>query len=118
VSGLEKLVVKAQRLISDRRITRIQPGTFQVIGDHGTYIVVKGVDDAYHCGCPGYLSKGFCSHALAVTLLSRKPTLKKRETEEYQNIPPEVPIERIQKRIGEAEPESTQELDSETTEEQ
>jgi hypothetical protein len=97
LSGLEKLVNKAKRLIADKRVVRIEPGTYQVAGDHGTYIVVRGVDNAYHCGCPGYLNKGFCSHALAVTLLTNRGGRRKTVPKETKSteIPPEVPLERI-----------------------
>ncbi|MEM2921562.1 MAG: SWIM zinc finger family protein [Candidatus Bathyarchaeia archaeon] len=97
MSGIEKLVSKAKRLIADKRVVRIEPGTYQVVGDHGTYIVVKGVDNSYHCGCPGYLNKGFCSHALAVTLLANRARRNKGALKETKRseIPPEVPLERI-----------------------
>jgi len=116
LSGLEKLVVKAKRLIVDKRITRIEPGTFQVIGDHGTYIVVKGVDNAYHCGCQGFLSKGFCSHALAVTLLSGKPRRRGvTPRDEQPPLPPEVPLERYKILVSDEEalPEAENVEDSE-----
>lgn len=101
MSGLEKLVIKAKRLIADKRVVRIEPGTYQVAGDHGTYIVVKGVDNTYHCGCPGYLTKGFCSHALAVTLLANRSKRRKKVSKEVRSheIPPEVPIERIKQTL-------------------
>jgi hypothetical protein len=105
LSGLEKLVTKAKRLIVDRRVTRIEYGTFQVVGDHGTYIVVKGADNAYHCGCQGYLNKGFCSHALAVTLLTSRTRTRRGAVirAEGQQIPPEVPIERIRMLLSDKE---------------
>ena len=68
-SGLEKMVEKAKVISRSSRVTRIDHNTFQVVGDHGIYIVIRGVDGFFHCGCQGFLTRGFCSHALAVNML-------------------------------------------------
>jgi hypothetical protein len=68
-SGLEKMVEKAKVISRSSRVTRIDHNTFQVVGDHGIYIVIRGVDGLFHCGCQGFLTRGFCSHALAVNML-------------------------------------------------
>jgi hypothetical protein len=68
-SGLERMVEKAKVISRSSRVTRIDHNTFQVVGDHGIYIVIRGVDGLFHCGCQGFLTRGFCSHALAVNML-------------------------------------------------
>jgi len=68
-TGIEKMVEKAKLMSRSSRITKIDHNTFQVVGDHGIYIVIRGVDGLFHCGCQGYLTRGFCSHALAVNML-------------------------------------------------
>jgi len=68
-SGLERMVEKAKVISRSSRITKIDYNTYQVVGDHGIYIVIRGVDGLFHCGCQGSLTRGFCSHALAVNML-------------------------------------------------
>lgn len=78
-SGLEKMVEKAKMISKSSRITRIDHSTFQVVGDHGIYIVIRGVDGLFHCGCQGFLTRGFCSHALAVNLLEERRRSRHRD---------------------------------------
>jgi len=80
-TGIEKMVEKAKLMSRSSRITRIDHNTFQVVGDHGIYIVIRGVDGLFHCGCQGYLTRGFCSHALAVNMLvgRRRPRFRRVE---------------------------------------
>lgn len=81
--GIEKMVKKAKQMIREGRVTRIDRSTYQVVGDHGTYMVIKGADGSYHCGCQGFVTRGFCSHALAVYLLeNRKRKVKEAKKEE------------------------------------
>ena len=39
---------------------------------HGTYTVAEDYTGKLSCNCQGFLSKGRCSHAVAVTLLPKK----------------------------------------------
>lgn len=80
-TGIEKMVEKAKLMSRSSRITRIDHNTFQVVGDHGIYIVIRGVDGLFHCGCQGYLTRGFCSHALAVNMVvgRRRPRFRRAE---------------------------------------
>jgi len=87
-SGLEKMVEKAKAISRSSRITRIDYSTFQVVGDHGIYIVIKGVDGLFHCGCQGFLTRGFCSHALAVNML-----VGRRRPRPRREAPPPEPEE-------------------------
>ncbi|HIE14941.1 TPA: hypothetical protein EYP70_06680 [Candidatus Bathyarchaeota archaeon] len=66
---LDKMIKKAYRLIKDGRIERVGDGTYNIIGDHGTYIVATGFDGTVSCSCPGFTKKRRCSHSLAVILL-------------------------------------------------
>ncbi|MEM2352524.1 MAG: hypothetical protein QXT26_08970 [Thermoproteota archaeon] len=77
------MIEKAYELIRDRRIEQISEDTYNVVGLHGTYIVVKGVDGSVSCNCPGFLTKKRCSHSLAVIMLMQPALLMgiKREME-------------------------------------
>jgi hypothetical protein len=80
-TGIEKMVEKAKMISRSSRITRVDHNTFQVVGDHGIYIVIRGVDGLFHCGCQGFLTRGFCSHALAVNMFvgRRRPHSRRAE---------------------------------------
>jgi hypothetical protein len=88
--GIEKMVEKAKQMIREGRVKRLDRFTYQVVGDHGTYIVIKGTDGAYHCGCQGFTTRGFCSHALAVYLIEKKRVKKPEEKEEMEELPAET----------------------------
>lgn len=75
------MVEKAKQMIREGRVKKVDRFTYQVVGDHGTYIVIKGTDGAYHCGCQGFTTRGFCSHALAVYLVEKKRAKKLEEKE-------------------------------------
>lgn len=77
------MIEKAYELIRDRRIEQISEDTFNVVGMHGTYTVVRGVDGSVTCNCPGFLNKRRCSHSLAVMMLMRPALLRsiRREME-------------------------------------
>ncbi len=107
-TGLEKMVEKAKIMLRSGRITRIDRSTFQVIGDHGIYIVVRGVDGNYHCGCQGYMTRGFCSHALSVNLLEQRTKSRRRMPIQPR---PEEPTEEAM-----AETEENEEAEVETEE--
>jgi hypothetical protein len=65
----DRLMEKAQKLVESRRVESISPGVFNVIGDHGTYTVVQDYLGKLSCTCPGFMSKGKCSHVGAVVIL-------------------------------------------------
>ncbi|MEM3955843.1 MAG: SWIM zinc finger family protein [Candidatus Bathyarchaeia archaeon] len=81
--SLDRMIKKAYELICDRRIEQISDDTYNVIGMHGTYTVVKGSDGSITCSCPGFLTKKKCSHSLAVMMLMQPRLLAgvKREIE-------------------------------------
>ncbi|MEM2915676.1 MAG: SWIM zinc finger family protein [Candidatus Bathyarchaeia archaeon] len=80
---LDRIIEKAYELIRGRRIEQISEDSYNVIGDHGTYIVTRKIDGTVTCNCPGFLSKKRCSHSLAVIMLNQPSLLKsiKREIE-------------------------------------
>lgn len=58
-------VDKAQRLLSEDRVTELDPPrVFEVEGDHGTYKVLIGPGIFRWCQCP-FEGRGVCSHVLA-----------------------------------------------------
>ena len=80
---LSRMIEKAYELIRGGRIEEIGDGVYNVIGEHGTYIVVRGIDGSVTCNCPGFTSKRRCSHSLAVMMLNQPVLLRsiKREIE-------------------------------------
>jgi hypothetical protein len=66
---VERLVEKAEKLLKSRRVEPLGDGIFNVIGDHGTYLVVQDYMGKVSCNCPGFLKNSRCSHATAVMLL-------------------------------------------------
>jgi len=69
--SLDKLVEKAKKLLKSHRVEALGSGVYNVVGDHGTYIVVQDYDGKVSCNCPGFVEKGKCSHSTAVLILSR-----------------------------------------------
>jgi predicted nucleic acid-binding Zn finger protein len=65
------MIEKADKLLRNGRIERLDATHFNVIGDHGTYTVVLKEKRVY-CSCPGYQGKGVCSHSLAVMKLPQQ----------------------------------------------
>jgi hypothetical protein len=63
------MIEKAQKLIESGRVERLSYERFNVIGDHGTYTVVRTYDGKVSCTCQGFLQKGRCSHAAAIVIL-------------------------------------------------
>jgi hypothetical protein len=63
-----KVIEKAKRLIKNGQVEILDNGRFNVIGDHGTYNVVETPKGEMACSCPGYRSKGNCSHSMAVNI--------------------------------------------------
>ena len=73
----ERPIVKAARLIADRRVTaRPEAMVYDVRGDHHTYRVI--VDSSgIHCPCAARIT--LCSHALAAMALRARDDLVDEE---------------------------------------
>jgi len=67
----EKVIEKSLKLLRSDRVECLSDGRFNVVGDHGTYTVVETLDGKITCNCPGFASKGVCSHQVAVMILTR-----------------------------------------------
>ena len=61
------MIDKALRLLKSGRVERLEGDSYNVIGNHGTYNVVAR-DGKVMCPCPGFQSRGRCSHSSAVTI--------------------------------------------------
>ena len=75
---IDRLLNKAERLVSSGRVESLGGGVYNIIGDHGTYTVVQDYTGKLSCSCPGFLQKSKCSHVTAVMLMTggkrkRKP---------------------------------------------
>jgi predicted nucleic acid-binding Zn finger protein len=75
---IDRLLNKAERLVSSGRVESLGGGVYNIIGDHGTYTVVQDYTGKLSCSCPGFLQKSRCSHVTAVMLMTgvkrkRKP---------------------------------------------
>jgi len=68
------MIEKAYDLVRRRRVEQVGDGVYNVIGEHGTYTVVRRIDGTISCNCPGFVKRRRCSHSLAV-LLIQKPNL-------------------------------------------
>jgi len=69
---VNRMLEKAKKLAnSSNRIESLGYKRYNVIGDHGTYMVVEAPDGKISCTCPGYRSRGRCSHSTAVLLKTR-----------------------------------------------
>lgn len=66
---VDRMVEKARKLLESGKVERLDVGLFNVVGDHGTYIVVETYDGKISCNCPGFVNKGRCSHSTAVNIL-------------------------------------------------
>ena len=84
---LDRMIEKAYDLVQKRRVEQVGEGVYNVVGNHGTYIVARKIDGTISCSCPGFIRRGRCSHSLAV-LLTQKPDLL-RSIERQINKPPE-----------------------------
>ncbi|UCD44635.1 MAG: SWIM zinc finger family protein [Candidatus Bathyarchaeota archaeon] len=67
---LDAMIDKAMRLLKAGRVERLSYNQFNVIGDHGTYNVVRNREGKINCSCPGFQSRGRCSHSTAVLIMS------------------------------------------------
>lgn len=73
------MIEKARKLLKIGRVEPLDEGRFNVIGDHGTYIVVQRLRGRVTCNCPWFLRMERFSHSAAVMMLiqgSKGPRLK------------------------------------------
>jgi hypothetical protein len=68
---------KALRLLRAERVERLSFDRFNVVGDHGTYIVARNQDGRVNCTCPGFQSRRRCSHSMAVKILTKRNANRK-----------------------------------------
>ena len=76
----DPLFEKAQKLADSSRIEFLGNGIYNVVGDHGTYTVAEDFTGKMSCTCQGFLTKGQCSHMLAVMLLARSKRHRPRRS--------------------------------------
>ncbi len=76
--SLHKMIEKAEKLLKSGRIEALADGAFNVVGEHGTYIVVQDYTGRVSCNCLGFMKNGKCSHSTAVLMLLRSSRRKKR----------------------------------------
>ncbi|KPV63477.1 MAG: hypothetical protein AOA65_1267 [Candidatus Bathyarchaeota archaeon BA1] len=79
--SLDRMVEKARRLLESGRVERVDEEHYNVIGDHGTYTVGRTYEGKVTCNCPGFMSKGRCSHSAAIIILTQtsRPQRVKRK---------------------------------------
>jgi hypothetical protein len=73
---MDKIFEKARKLVESRRVEPLGQGTYNVIGDHGTYTVVQDYTGKVSCNCPGFMTRRKCSHATAVMILTKSKRRK------------------------------------------
>ena len=69
---MDKVKEKARKLLDSGRVELLNPGVYNVVGDHGTYIVAVDQNGNVSCNCLGFLSKNRCSHAVSVLLMTKR----------------------------------------------
>jgi len=74
---ISRLFEKAKKLVESHRVETLGQGVYNVIGDHGTYIVAQDYNGKLSCTCPGFMSKRKCSHIAAVMLLTKMKRRRK-----------------------------------------
>jgi hypothetical protein len=74
--AMDKVFEKARKLVESRRVEHLGQGTYNVIGDHGTYTVVQDYTGKVSCNCPGFMTRRKCSHATAVIILTKSKRRK------------------------------------------
>jgi len=74
--SVDKVFEKARKLVESRRVEPLGQGTYNVIGDHGTYTVVQDYTGKVSCNCPGFMTRRKCSHATAVMILTKSKRRK------------------------------------------
>lgn len=75
--SLDRMIEKARKLLESGRVEYLGSGQYNVVGDHGTYAVAQDYKGKITCSCPGFRSRGKCSHSTAVIMLTR---IKKSKT--------------------------------------
>lgn len=68
----DPMLQKAKKLVESHRVEFLGNDIYNVIGDHGTYSVAIDYLGKISCNCQGFLSKGKCSHSLAVSFLIKR----------------------------------------------
>lgn len=81
---VKELLEKAGRLLRSRRVTRLEGNRYNIVGDHGTYLVQVHMNGRLTCSCPGFRGKHICSHVVAVMLMKKK---KRRSSTESSVTP-------------------------------
>lgn len=79
----EAMIEKAYDLLQKGRVEKIGHDLYNVIGNHGTYIVASRMDGLLSCSCLGFSRRSRCSHSLAVLMLI-KPFLKRTVAKELE----------------------------------
>lgn len=69
---VDELLEKAERLLRSHRVTRLGGDRYNVVGDHGTYLVQVLIDGRLTCNCTGFREKQVCSHVMAVMLIKKR----------------------------------------------
>ncbi|MBO3803407.1 MAG: SWIM zinc finger family protein [Candidatus Brockarchaeota archaeon] len=70
--GIDRMMEKAMKLVKQSRVYRTDIGQYEVVGDHGTYRVVKTPDGMLHCSCLGFQQRKKCSHVGAVVIFESR----------------------------------------------
>ena len=73
------MIEKAYDLVRRGRVEQVGDGVYNVIGEHGTYTVVRRIDGTISCNCPGFVKRRRCSHSLAVLLIQKPDLLRSVE---------------------------------------
>jgi hypothetical protein len=74
--AMDKIFEKARKLVESQRVEPLGQGTYNVIGNHGTYTVVQDYTGKVSCNCPGFMTRRKCSHATAVIILTKSKRRK------------------------------------------
>ncbi|MGQ9514691.1 MAG: SWIM zinc finger family protein [Thermoproteota archaeon] len=70
--GIDRMMEKALKLVKQGRVYKLDIEQYEVIGDHGTYRVVKSADGTLHCSCLGFQQRKKCSHVGAVVIFESR----------------------------------------------
>jgi hypothetical protein len=78
----DRLFEKAKNLLKTGKVEALGGGKYNVVGDHGTYIVFQNYDGKLSCNCLGFLNRGKCSHSTAVLLRSKSLRTRRHKISE------------------------------------
>jgi len=70
--GIDIMMEKAYKLVKQGRVHKTDFQQYEVVGDHGTYTVVKIADGTLHCSCLGFQQRKKCSHVGAVVIFESR----------------------------------------------